>query len=142
MPLAHPAPRCLIRARRGEQLVARRQIQDSTHARESSAPAVDGHRAPRLGPTDCLNCDIATPEFDAGQAFLAAIGDQEIFVIFGRTQHSKWSGHVEAPSGAHGAANFVTDDKTCAIEIEPHLARQVELIVRRHNAPTALDQGE
>ena len=140
-PAPHPAARRVVRAERRQQLVAWGQMQRRRH-RHIGAPADDGHLAAGNA-TKRLYIRIAPPDLDAAAIRALVLcrrcaRDGHRSVAFLGSEQDVGPRHLQAPAGAHRAADAIHEREPAPVEVQPQVAFQGELVFGGHDAAAAL----
>jgi hypothetical protein len=98
---------------------------------EVAAPAGDRERAGcRLDAHAGAEVDIGRAPFDTGAARVRAARDEQRLGGGLRALEHVRRRDVEAPVAQHASAHAITREPAVAVEVEPHLAFEAQLVLR------------
>ena len=127
-PLADPRIGRAVHADRAEQAVAMRQVQGGVDAFQRQLPAGAGNRAAMRGQAQAgVQVELLLAQLDAAAAALALADQQRLAILAGPLQLPRRR-HVQALVMTQFAAEAVGHAEAAAVEVQPQLALQVQLV--------------
>ncbi len=127
-PLRHPGVGRSVCAGSREQAIAERQVQLGADALQRQLPAGTGDRAAVHGQAQAgIQIELVRAQLDAAVPVLVLADQQRRAALAGTLQLPR-CGHVHPLAVAQRAAEVVGRAQAAAVEVQPHLALQKDLV--------------